>query len=190
MECPDTPWAGTQDHRIKKKQLPSPSHAALFFLEFLKSKGIVRGRLIDIGCGNGRNAVYFAEKGFEVHAVDRSDEVLKDLDLHGVMPHCHSVTDYWLFEDGFFNLAMDVLCYSSQDEPDYRERYMAELKRVLKPGAYLLLSVPAGYTKEKVEEEFPGFRVVSCEQSEDTMRGTSIRTLNLILELISSRRMP
>lgn len=190
MECPDTPWAGAQDHRIKKKQLPSPSHAVIFFLDFLRSKGIVRGKLVDIGCGNGRNAVYLAENGYEVHAVDRSDEVLQDLDLHGVMPHCHSVTDYWLFEDGFFDLAIDILCYSEQDDPLHRTTYLSELKRVLKPGGYLLLSVPADYTKEKIEKEFPGFRIISCEQSEDTMRGKDIRMLNVILELISSPRMP
>lgn len=182
MECPDTPWAGTHDHRIKKKKVAGPSNAALFFMRFLENEGIARGRLIDIGCGNGRNAIFFAENGFEVHAVDRSDEVLKDLDLHGVMPHCHSVTDYWLFEDGFFDLAMDILCYSEQDEPGYRERYMGELRRVLKPGSYILLSVPLEYTKDRIEKEFSGFEIIKSEDSEDVMLGKRIRTLNVILK--------
>lgn len=181
MESPDTPWARTHDGRMKRMLVPAPSRAAVFFMEFLRSEGIARGKLVDIGCGNGRNAIYFAEKGFEVHAVDRSDEVLKDIDLHGVMPHCHSVTDYWLFEDGFFDLAMDVLCYSEQDAPGHRERYMAELKRVLKPGSYVLLSVPEAYTKERVENEFAGFAVMSSEESEDRVFGKKLKVLNIIL---------
>ncbi|MEW6748598.1 MAG: class I SAM-dependent methyltransferase [Candidatus Micrarchaeota archaeon] len=181
MESPDTPWARSIDGRVKKKAVPSPSRAAVFFLGFLRLRGISQGRLVDIGCGNGRNAVYFAENGFEVHAVDRSDEVLKDLDLHGVMPHCHSVADYWLFEDGFFDLAMDVLCYSEQDAPGYRERYVAELKRVLKPGSYVLLSVPKGYTEARVKKEFSGFAVMSSEESEDRVFGKKLKVLNIIL---------
>lgn len=181
MESPDTPWARTHDGRMKRRPVPGPSRAAVFFMEFLKSEGIVRGKLVDIGCGNGRNAIYFAEKGFEVHAVDRSDEVLKDLDLHGVMPHCHSVTDYWLFEDGFFDLAMDVLCYSEQDAPGYRERYLSELRRVLKPGSYVLLSVPKGYTEARVKKEFSGFELLSSEESEDIVFGKKLNVLNLIL---------
>jgi len=37
-------------------------------------------RLLDIGCGEGRNAVFFARNGYEVHAFDISDKGLKKTD--------------------------------------------------------------------------------------------------------------
>ena len=80
-------------------------------------------------------------------------EVLKDLDLHGVMPHCHSVTDFWLFEDSFFDIAMDIFCYCYQTEAERKELYRSELRRVLKPDGIYLLSVPAACQVVEIERE-------------------------------------
>jgi SAM-dependent methyltransferase len=185
MESPDVPWAKRDDGRIRKRPVEPPSVAAAFFLDFLKSRGIVRGRMVDIGCGTGRNAVFFAEMGFEVHAVDRSEDVLKDIDLHGVMPHCHSVTDGWLFEDGFFDLAMDIFCFSEQDRNGHRGLYFSELQRVLKPGAYLLLCVPASMgPKERIGAEFPGFGLAESVEYDDRIHGKAVKALGVILRKI------
>lgn len=35
------------------------------------------GRVLDLGCGEGRDSVYFASRGFEVTALDQSSEGLK-----------------------------------------------------------------------------------------------------------------
>lgn len=181
-ESPDVPWAKSSDSRIKKPFTTPPSRAAVFFLEFLRSKGIAGGRLVDLGCGNGRNAVFFADNGFEVHAVDKSDEMLKDMDLHGVMPHCHSVTEYWLFEDGSFDLAMDIFCYSEQSEDEKKKFYRDELKRVLKGGGYYLLSVPASYTRTRIIQEFSGFIIVAEEEAADTLFRKPLKTLNFVMK--------
>jgi len=180
MQSPDIPWARSTDARIRKRIEAPPSPAVPFFIRFLGSKGIRDGRLIDLGCGNGRNAVFFAKKGFEVHAVDKSDEILADLDLHGVMPHCHSVTDSWLFEDAFFDLAIDIFCYSSQEE-NQKKIYRSELARVLKSGGYFLLSVPSGYKQKQLALEFPGFSIVASQESADIIDGKKEKTLDLIL---------
>jgi SAM-dependent methyltransferase len=182
MESPDVPWAKRDDARVRKRIDQKPSRAAVFFLEFLKSAGIEGGRLVDIGCGAGRNAVLFVENGFEVHAVDRSDDVLKDIDLHGVMPHCHSVTDCWLFEDGFFDLAIDIFCFSEHANSEGKGFYISELTRVLKTGGYALLSVPEGFAKGKIEADFAGFEIVASETSEDIIYGKKEKALNLILK--------
>ncbi len=41
-------------------------------IEILQSKNNYKLRLIDLGCGEGRNAVYFAKNGFDVDALDIS----------------------------------------------------------------------------------------------------------------------
>jgi SAM-dependent methyltransferase len=177
-ESPDVPWAKNQDHRIKKPFLEPPSPAAVFLSDFLKSKKIASGRLVDLGCGNGRNAIFFAREGFEVHAVDRSEDVLKDIDLHGVMPHCHSVTEYWLFEDSSFDIAMDFFCYNYQDD-EKRKFYRSELERVLKHEGIYLLCVPKEF-QETAEREFSGFRLLAKKEIDDSIDGKKAKAIALI----------
>jgi SAM-dependent methyltransferase len=177
-ESPDVPWAKNQDSRIKKPFLEPPSPAAIFLFEFLKSKGRSSGRLVDLGCGNGRNAIFFAKEGFEVHAVDRSEEVLMDMDLHGVMPHCHSVTEFWLFEDASFDIAMDFFCYNYQED-DRREFYRSELMRVLKPDGIFLLCVPEEF-QETAEKEFSEFKLLAKKDLEDSLDGKKVNAVALI----------
>jgi len=37
---------------------------------------VERGPVLDVACGAGRHAILFAERGFEVYAVDRDDQAL------------------------------------------------------------------------------------------------------------------
>lgn len=176
MENPDTPWLRNYESRSPKPFITPPSPAAAFFLKFLKSKGVRSGKLADIGCGSGRDSVFFARNGFEVHAIDRDGPAMKDLDLHGVRVHCHSATDAWLFEDAFFDFAIDVLCYGQEKDAEGKKFYRGELKRTLGPGAYYLLCVPAA--GRRMAEEFAGFTTVASEESDD---GGS-RVLSVILQ--------
>ncbi len=180
-ESPDVPWAKHIDERIKREISEPPSGAAFFLHAFLAGQGVKGGRMVDLGCGNGRNAVFFAKEGFEVHAVDRSDDILKDLDMHGVMPHCHSVTDYWLFEDSFFDIAMDIFCYSTITDPEKKDLYRGELMRVLRKDGIFLLSVPDGWAIDEVKKEFAGFEVMLSENGTDRIDGKSVKALNLIM---------
>jgi SAM-dependent methyltransferase len=155
MESPDTPWAKDIDIRITKPKLGSPHSAAIFFYELLKSEGVVSGRLIEIGGGHGRNAVFFAEKGFEVHCVDRDS--VPDLDLHGITSHSHDIKDFWHFENNYFDFALDVSCYSKFSGGE-KQNYRNELGRVLRSSGVFLLSVPEKEA-EKIQKEFSGFKV-------------------------------
>ena len=165
-ECPDTPWDGDIDDRIPQEIKEPPARAAVFFLEFLKSKGIRTGKLVDLGCGNGRNAVLF-EKDFEVHAIDKNDSILAPLATRNIQTYCHDVTDFLLFEDEFFDLAMDVNCYDEQN-PERRENYRKEIRRVLKPDGYFLVS--AKLPKEQIEKEFKDFEIVKSEDGNFIMK--------------------
>lgn len=48
----------------------SSSKLAIYFIRFLEKKRIKKGELLEIGCGNGRDAVFFARCGFNVSGVD------------------------------------------------------------------------------------------------------------------------
>ncbi len=186
MENPDTPWLRNYESRSPKPFTQQPSPAAVFFLKFLKSNGIstAGAKLADIGCGSGRDSVFFARNGFEVHAIDRDSSAMKDLDMHGVRVHCHSAMDAWLFEDAFFDFAIDVLCYGQEQDAEGKRFYRSELKRTLRPGGYYLLCVPAppasssGAAGRRTAEEFAGFTAVASEESDDN----GARVLSSILQ--------
>jgi len=60
-----------------KKQLIKPSN----FAKFLYKKFLIKGKgkkLIDIGCGNGRDSFFFANKKFDVTSLDKSDIAVKN----------------------------------------------------------------------------------------------------------------
>lgn len=179
MENPDTPWLRNYESRTPKPFTSRPSPAAVFFLRFLKSAGAPPGaKLADIGCGSGRDSVFFARNGFEVHALDKDASAMQDIDLHGVKQHCHSATDAWLFEDGFFDLAMDVLCYSEVQDAGSRKTYVSELRRTLKQGGFYLLCIPDGPgAADAARKEFAGFGIVASGRSED--RGKAVLCLIL-----------
>jgi len=48
-----------------------------FFLQYVKG-----GRLLDLGCGSGRDSLYFKNLGFEVTAIDGSEELCKLASLY------------------------------------------------------------------------------------------------------------
>ena len=51
-------------------KVPSPICRKL--IEIIKPSADYRPKLIDLGCGEGRNVVFFAQNGFDVKGVDIS----------------------------------------------------------------------------------------------------------------------
>ncbi|MBI5047234.1 class I SAM-dependent methyltransferase [Candidatus Micrarchaeota archaeon] len=165
MESPDIPWAKRHDDRPAPKEFSEPpDQAAVFFHEFLKLKNLTSGKLADVGCGNGRNAIYFAKEGYEVHAIDHNSSLVKDLDMYGVNAYSFSLFDYWFFEDGFFDFIIDSGCHSNEIVLTKKEIYVSEVKRVLKKGGFYLLAstsypieIEKGFENDFIES---GFEIV------------------------------
>jgi SAM-dependent methyltransferase len=67
------------------------SNAGLYFTEYdewheLERQAIAkaRGKILDIGCGAGRHALYLQEKGFDVTGIDNSPGAIKVCKLRGL----------------------------------------------------------------------------------------------------------
>lgn len=106
------------------------------------------GRVLDAGCGPAVMAEPLLERGAEVWAVDASEEMIRlggeRLAAHPARRRVHLRTgtlEGLEFADGSFDaaIAMGVLEYV----PD-RLRALAELRRVLRPGGVLVLTIPSG----------------------------------------------
>ncbi|MFF9805609.1 class I SAM-dependent methyltransferase [Streptomyces coeruleorubidus] len=105
------------------------------------------GRALDLGCGPGRNALYLAERGFEVDAVDLSPaavdwarERAREAGADGVRFHLGDAFALAGTElTGPYDLVHDSGCFHHLP-PHRRISYLALLDDVLAPGGLFSLT--------------------------------------------------
>lgn len=121
-------------------------------------------RLIDLGCGTGRNSFYAADLGLEAYAIDISKTAIEAGRSYSkeqgykVDFYNDSIGKRLVFEDGMFDVALDVTSSNSLKESE-REVYFEEMYRVLKPGGYVYVKALCkdGDTNAKeLLKRFPG----------------------------------
>jgi SAM-dependent methyltransferase len=126
-----------------------PSGSVIEFLQVLGESDLQHKTAIDIGCGTGRNTLFFASIGCRVHSIDIVPSLVRDLANQAmelgfgetVKPTCQSVAARWPIEDRSCDLAIDTFCFKHLIPEAERAIYMRELDRVLKPHAHYLLTL-------------------------------------------------
>ncbi len=106
----------------------------------LKRAGVTSSpRILDAGCGTGRNLVEFGGLG-EAEGVDFSSEAVDFCRRRGLAAVQRAPIEALPFEDGRFTLilATDVIEHLDDDL-----RALAELRRVAASGAHVVVTVPA-----------------------------------------------
>ncbi|WP_428944359.1 SAM-dependent methyltransferase TehB [Pantoea sp. FN060301] len=74
IECQIAFYCSEERYYSQKYQL-TPPHS-----EVIEAAGKMKpGRVLDLGCGNGRNVLYLNQKGFVVEGWDKSEESLRQL---------------------------------------------------------------------------------------------------------------
>jgi SAM-dependent methyltransferase len=135
------------------------------------------GRALDIGCGTGTQAVYMAQGGWGVTAVDA---VPRPLSQARARADTAGVSVDWILADvarlqrlGLepgFTLIFDRGCFHGLDESQ-RGAYAAVVDGLAAPGATLLmmafapnrvLAAPAGVEQSELEGRFAGWQLVSA----------------------------
>lgn len=115
------------------------------FDQLLKGKITPGMKLLDAGCGDGRNLVYFLRGGFDLYAVDRSERAISELrrlatelaptldtDRFRVEP-----VEALSFEDSTFDYVISsAVLHFARDEAHWQSM-LHEMWRVLKPGGTL-----------------------------------------------------
>lgn len=96
-------------------------------------------RVLDAGCGSGRTMEDLAELG-EVVGLEPSRPSLEVARARGVGEVVEGSLTHAPFPDGSFDLAttLDVIEHIDDDR-----RALAELRRLVRPGGYLVVTVPA-----------------------------------------------
>ncbi|MDQ7055339.1 MAG: methyltransferase domain-containing protein [Persephonella sp.] len=79
-----------------------------------------KGRALDIACGTGRNAIFLAENGFTVDAVDISDVALKNINHHNVNT-IQADLDFYRIDEGSYDLIININFLSRRLIPFIKE---------------------------------------------------------------------
>lgn len=109
-----------------------------------------KGRILSIGEGEGRNAVFLAEQGYEVTAMDgaasglaKAKKLAKKRNV-SIETHCVDLNDY-VFEENSWDGIIAIFCHLP---PLLRQHVHQQIAGALKPNGIFLLEA---YTPQQLE---------------------------------------
>ena len=100
------------------------------------------GKLLDLGCGLGQLSRHFSGLGFDVTAVDFSENALDFLKIHSpnIKTLVHDITQPLPFDNAEFDIVIANLSFHYFNKKNTRNA-ISEIKRVLKNDGVLIGSV-------------------------------------------------
>ncbi|MFI9061565.1 class I SAM-dependent methyltransferase [Streptomyces sp. NPDC053429] len=114
-----------------------------------ETEGLTPGRALDLGCGEGADAVWLARQGWRVTATDISGVALERARAHAKEAGVGDRVDWQRhdfavsFPDGEFDLVCACFLHSYGDFP--RERILRRAAAAVAPGGVLLIAGHAGW---------------------------------------------
>lgn len=111
---------------------------------FVSRGRVASGPALDIGCGTGTNALWLAQRGFDVLGVDVSPLAIDQArtKLSSAAPRCRFEVHDFLADPlkGSFSLVFDRGCFHLFDEAEDRARFASRVAELLAPdGVWLSL---------------------------------------------------
>jgi len=107
-------------------------------------------KILDLGCGNGRNLFYLLNKGFKVFGIDSSSQAIKQirkkLNSNLIIGNIFTILPY---KDNTFDAIICTQVLQHSIERNIRKT-ISEIKRILKPKGLLFLTVCGRYSKGKL----------------------------------------
>jgi 2-polyprenyl-3-methyl-5-hydroxy-6-metoxy-1,4-benzoquinol methylase len=101
--------------------------------------------ILDVGCGTGRMARHFADRGADVVGIDFSSAAIAIAEKESQSRNCHfrCQSVFEIEDTGAFDIVFGwgVLTVACRDEKDLRNA-LTRLKRALRPGGVLVLMEP------------------------------------------------
>ncbi|MDK2973554.1 MAG: tellurite methyltransferase [Candidatus Sumerlaeota bacterium] len=112
------------------------------FDQFLKGRFQPGMKVLDAGCGDGRNLVYFMRTGFQVFGVDRSHEALQAVRTLAARVSPSSpetnfrpdMVESLSFEDAAFDVVLSNAVLHFARGTEHFDAMVGEMARVLRPG--------------------------------------------------------
>lgn len=144
-----------------KSKYPEP--ALLEFIKFLKQNK-VNGKVLDLGCGNGRNCVAFAKQGFDVCGIDVSESAIdlakKNAKESNVFVNLKRGSVFNLpYKEKQFEVIIDFGLLHHLRKSQW-QKYRKNILRVLKQNGYYCLNCFSSATKTKLKPKNRNWRII------------------------------
>lgn len=101
-----------------------------------------RDRVLDAGCGNGRYVPVFKKKGVEYFGIDQSQELIE------IARKTYPESKFFVggilnlpFQNNYFDNICSIAVLHQIPSKELRLQFLKELKRTLKPGGNLIITV-------------------------------------------------
>ena len=125
-------------------------------------------RVLDAGCGGGRNLVYLLREGFDVHAVDEDANAVASVrqmaaSLAPAVDPQHirlAAIENLPYPDGSFDVVISNAVLHFAHDDGHFERMVGEMWRVLKPGGMLFARLASSIGMTTRLEHLGGRRYV------------------------------
>lgn len=150
------------------------------------------GRIMDLGCGSGRDVRWFRDHGYDARGLDASAELVRIArDNFGILVECGLIED-WIADEPFDG----IWCCASLMHMDDASiaGFAGNLKHNLRPGGVLYLSVKSGvetgsdergryfrdFTEDDIRRlaEMSGMTVGEIWYTEDKLARNNFKWLN------------
>lgn len=103
-------------------------------ISVVREKGIRKGCALEVGCGTGTNAIWLAQAGFAVTAIDVSPTALAQARAKAGAEACDFVLGDFMempAPAAPFDFAFDLGCFHVFAEPEQRTRFAAQIAKFL-----------------------------------------------------------
>jgi len=144
------------------------------FDQLLKGRISHGMRILDAGCGSGRNVVYFLREGYEVFAADADPQALESVRsfarmLAPALPSSNfrvEAVEHMSFEDACADVVIsNTVLHFARDDAHF-ESMLQGSWRVLKPGGLFFCRLGSSIGMESQVERVQGRRYKSPDGSE------------------------
>ncbi|HSP62135.1 MAG TPA: class I SAM-dependent methyltransferase [Pyrinomonadaceae bacterium] len=136
------------------------------FDQLLKGRITSEMRVLDAGCGGGRNLIYFFRSGFNVSGVDQSTEAIAQIQSLAAQLAPHLPADNFRvaaieempFSDASFDVVISsAVLHFARDETHWHSM-VREMWRVLKPGGIFFARLASTIGMEDKVKQIEGRR--------------------------------
>ena len=144
------------------------------FDQLLKGRYDNLKKVLDVGCGNGRNLPYFLRNGYEVFAIDPSHQAIENVKhLSAQLATKNSLENFMVgnaeslsYDDASFDLIIcsAVLHFANDEQQFYK--MLVSMFRVLKSGGYFFSRLASDIGIEGLVRPFGNRRYLLPDGSE------------------------
>lgn len=152
------------------------------FDQLLKGRYAHCHRVLDVGCGHGRNLVYFLKNGFEVYGIDPNSTAINTTSsLSAMLAPDNSLENFQIctaedmpFEKDYFDLVISsAVLHFAKDEIQFRNMLTA-MWAVIRPGGYFFSRLASDIGIEHLVQPLGNSRYLLPDGSERFLVNESI----------------